>query len=106
MPDIHLTIVCFTSAPETVAPPRSTPLIQRYQPSPRSADSVAMPFAHYGLIRTSAASRLPAKIVLPAGVITAAPGSETVPAASLNEPEGVAVTPLAIDVFAGARRNE
>lgn len=69
-------------------------------------DSLGSTVIDYGAIRTSAASRLPAKVVLPAGVITAAPGSETEPAASLNEPDGVAVTPFAIDVFAGALKNE
>src|SRR2546428_558495 len=46
------------------------------------------------------------KVELPAGLVTTAPGSGAVPAASLNEPPGTAVDPCTIDVFVGARRNE
>src|SRR5262245_66688160 len=63
------------------------------QSSAGRSTSIAL-HRHYGTILTSAASKLPANIVLPVGMMTAAAGSDTGPAASPNAVAAAATVPL------------
>src|ERR671912_308112 len=61
---------------------------------------------YYGAIRTSAASKLPAKVRLALGSPTTPAGSPTVPPALTSDPAGVPNVPRNLEVLVAARRNE